>query len=286
MRSCDEIVEWISAGLDGELSADEQAALDEHIACCPACSALLDDLRALHEAAADLEEVPAPAGFAEAVMAAVAAEAAQEKADKVIPFAPKKSKRSYWKQWTVSAAAVAIVVLGAVSAPSLTGNSNATKSADDADRAPALFDSVADVAMEAESYSIDMAQEESFDYTVVSQDNYETSPAEPVPSADVQITTSSSPYDPVKNGNLPSPSEAPETGEERYVGILMLEGPLESLAGQEGVASSDGTVTYIVTADIFAAVLKELEAEKPVGYAYTAGNADAQRGKIIVQSMN
>ena len=75
MRSCDEIVELISASLDGELSADEQTALDEHIARCPACSALLDDLRALHMAAADWEEVSAPAGFAEAVMSAIAAEA-------------------------------------------------------------------------------------------------------------------------------------------------------------------------------------------------------------------
>lgn len=285
MRSCDEIVEWISAALDGELSADEQAALDEHIACCPACSALFADLRALHGAAAGLDEVAAPAGFAAGVMRAIAADPTQEKGDKVIPFAPKKAKPAYWKKWGVTAAAVvAIVVLGAVSAPSLLGNFNATKSADMANMAPAAFDIAADSALESESYNI-VAQEDSINYTTADQStNYDPSPAEPVPSADMQITTSSSPYDPVKNGNPPSPSEEPETGEELYVGILMLEGPLESLTGQEGAASSDGTATYIVTADIFAAVLKELEAEKPVGYAYTAGNSNAQRGKIIVQS--
>lgn len=284
MRSCDEIVELISAGLDGELSADEQTALDEHIACCPACSALFADLRALHGAAAGLDEVAAPAGFAAGVMSAIAADPTQEKADKVIPFAPKKAKPAYWKKWGVTAAAVAIVVLGAVSAPSLLGNFSATKS-ETADMAPAAFDTVADMAVEAESYSIDMAQEDSINYATADQDaSYNTSPAEPVPSAEVKTSTSTAPYDPV--GNVPSPSEEPETGEALYVGILMLEGQLESLTGQEGAASSDGTVTYIVTADVFAEVLKELETEKPVGYAYTALSSDAQRGKIIVQSID
>lgn len=283
MRSCDEIVELISASLDGELSADEQTALKEHIACCPACSALLDDLRALHEAAAEPEEVPAPAGFAEGVMSAIAADPAQETADKVIPFAPKKAKPTPWKKWGMTAAAVAIVVLGAVSVPSLTGNF-ARKSADSADMNYAVFDKAAEVAMETENYSINMTQTDSVCYDEEEQTALEDAvPAESALSGE-KYSASTAPYIPTKDGD-PSSADL-QSGEERYVGVLTLEGMLESLSGQEGAASSDGTATYIVTADIFAEVLKELEAEKPVGYSYTALSDDAQWGKIIVQNID
>lgn len=279
MRSCDEIVEWISASLDGELSADEQTALDEHIARCPACSALLDDLRALHTAAADWEEVPAPAGFTEAVMSAIAAETVQEKTDNVIPFAPKKAKGSHWKKWGVSAAAIAIVVLGAVSAPSLMGNfAHKNAAAEDADMAV-----VADMAIAAEMAEADSSYAIEHSKTSENLDTAEVQIAEPAPGeTSDQKAGNSAPYDP--NDNVPAPSTAPE--EEAYVGVLLLEGMLDSLSGQEGAASSDGTVTYLVSVDVFAEVLKVLEAEKPVGYVYTAGSADAQLGKIIVQSTN
>lgn len=278
MRSCDEILEWISTSLDGELSADEQAALDEHIACCPACSALLDDLRALHVAAADWEEVPAPAGFAEAVMSAIAAETVQGKPDNVIPFAPKKAKRNSWKKWGLSAAAIAIVVLGAVSAPSLLGNFNTAKNESMADMAYARDDSSAEVVM-------DMVKEECAEDSMTSAQaerdiEIVETPAEPAPSEEIQYTVTTAPQKPAED--IPSPSTAPE--EAPYVGELILEGMLETLSGQEGAASSDGTVTYIVPADLFIEVYKELEEKKPVGYFYTAGNPGASRGKIIVQS--
>lgn len=278
MRSCDEIVELISASLDGELSADEQTALDEHIARCPACSALLDDLRALHMAAADWEEVSAPAGFAEAVMSAIAAEAEPEKPDNVIPFAaPRKAKRNYWKKWGLSAAAVAIVVLGAVSAPSLMGNFAPKKDAamemayarDDAD---AVMDMLHAECCEDSKTSVQAERDI----------NYEETPAELAPGEDYEYSVTTKPHEPLTN--IPVPSAAPE--EEPYVGELILDGMLETLSGQEGAASSDGTVTYLVSADVFAEVLQVLELEKPVGYVYTAGNPNASRGKIIVQSAN
>ena len=291
MRSCDEIAELISASLDGELSADEQTALDEHIAHCPACSALLDDLRALHTAAADWEEVPAPAGFTESVMSAIAAETVLEKPDNVIPFVPKKAKHNYWKKWGISAAAIAIVVLGAVSAPSLMGNfAHKNAVAEDADMAYIRNDDTAEMAVVA-----DMAEADSsyaIEHSKTSESKAETQLAEPAPGEALdQKGENSAPYDP--NDNVPAPSTAPQADnpvsskppkERVYVGILLLEGTLDSLSGQEGSVSNDGTVTYLVSADVFAEVLKVLEAEKPVGYAYTAGTPDAPLGKIIVQS--
>ncbi len=266
MRSCDEIVELLSASLDGQLTADEQTALDEHIACCPACSALLDDLRALHAASADWEDVPAPAGFAESVMKAVAAETAPKNTDNVIFFTPGKTKRNPWKKWGLSAAAIAIVVLGAVSAPSLMGNFSAKESAADvsvprnAAPAEAMMDAVDDQYM----YSTESSVE--------AQGKAETAPAE-------KPVASTAPDNSAKNftcGEAFNP--------EHYVGELILEGPLKILEVHEGAACSDGTVTYLVPAEVFAEVFNLLEAEKPVGYYYTAGNPNAELGKIIVQS--
>ena len=267
MRSCDEIVELISASLDGQLTADEQTALDEHIACCPACSALLDDLRTLHAAAADWEDVPAPAGFAESVMKAVAAETTPEKADNVIPFPTKKTRSSPWKRWSLSVAAIAIVVLGAVSAPSLMGNFSTKEAAADMSAprngAPteALMDAVED---SCEYYAGDSA--------VVAQSKSESAPAEKpaasaVPGNPAEVFTYGGAFD-----------------AELYVGELILERPLKMLEEYKGAVCSDGTVTYLVNAGVFTEVFNLLETEKPVGYHYTAGNPDAELGKIIVQS--
>ena len=272
MRSCDEIVELISASLDGELTASEQTALDEHIACCPACSALLDDLRALHTAAAGWEEVAAPADFTRLVMDAVAAESARETKDNVILFPSRKAKRSYWKKWTVSAAAIAIVVLGAVSAPSLMGNfSRKDAVAESADMAYARNDSspseaLMDVAEDQAVYYVTDA-----DSAIKAQSKTETAPAAPAPSSE-----------PGNPAEIPVSDEKPNM--ELYVGELILEGMLPALESCEGSVSSDGTVTYLVSADLFAEILKELEASKPVGYSYLAGTSDAQLGKIVVQS--
>ena len=278
MRSCDEILELISASLDGQLTADEQTALDEHIACCPACSALLDDLRALHTAAADWEEVPAPAGFSASVMHAIAAEAAPKKADNVIPFSPRTAKRNYRKKWGVSAAAIAIVVLGAVSAPSLMGNFSAKDAAapGSADMAYSMNDANAEAVMDMETAYVTAGTEEDGSATAEKSSKPEA-PAES--SFETEVGS-----DPNCVIGSTAPSEAPETDVERYMGILILESSLPMLEKYEGAACSDGTVTYLVSAEQFDEVFRLLEAEKPVGYGYTAGNPDAQWGKITVQS--
>ena len=274
MRSCDEIVELISASLDGELTAEEQTALDEHIVCCPACSALLEDLRALHAAASDWEDIPAPAGFTEAVMSAIAAQAAPKSPDNVIPFAPRKAMGSHWKKWGLSAAAIAIVVLGAVSAPSLTGNfAHKAAAPESADMAYARNDNAAEAVMDmvapqdsAYNYS---ATEEMYTETAEKSTSHEMAPAE-------KPAASSAPGSPAE---IPTCDEKPNV--ELYVGELILEEPLEILKEYEGIACSDGTATYLVPAEVFSGVFNLLETEKPVGYAYTAGNPDAELGKIV-----
>lgn len=69
--NCDDSLEQISRGLDGDLTAQEQTALEEHLAACPQCRALARELTELHQLMGELEETPAPDTLAPSVMAAI-----------------------------------------------------------------------------------------------------------------------------------------------------------------------------------------------------------------------
>ena len=68
---CEDSLEQISRGLDGDLTAQEQTALEEHLAACPQCRALARELTELHQLMGELEETPAPDTLAPSVMAAI-----------------------------------------------------------------------------------------------------------------------------------------------------------------------------------------------------------------------
>ena len=65
---CERCLEQLSARLDGELPAGEAAELEAHLAQCPSCRALAQQLEQLHGDFPALEELEAPAGFAQGVM--------------------------------------------------------------------------------------------------------------------------------------------------------------------------------------------------------------------------
>lgn len=94
--TCQDISELLSASLDGELTVDEQARLDEHLNTCPACRALYEELAGLH--AADWE-VEAPPELTQRILNHLPA----QHSGKVI----------YWKRWGAMAAAIALVALAA-----------------------------------------------------------------------------------------------------------------------------------------------------------------------------
>ncbi len=83
MMTCEEAVLLLSARLDGELTATEEAALKDHLARCPECRAIAAQLEELHSAVADMEDMSAPADFTRRVMDRLGE---QEKPDKVIPL--------------------------------------------------------------------------------------------------------------------------------------------------------------------------------------------------------
>lgn len=72
--ACGPFLEMISARLDGVLSEQEQAQLEEHLAQCPSCRSVARELEGLRAAMSGLEEVPVPPELEERVMNAVHAE--------------------------------------------------------------------------------------------------------------------------------------------------------------------------------------------------------------------
>ena len=90
MASCEYYIELLSAGLDGELSQEQEQELARHLLECPYCREIGPQLAAAHAAFANLEEIPAPQGFAEGVMKEIRS---REKGPKVVPL----FKRPVWK---------------------------------------------------------------------------------------------------------------------------------------------------------------------------------------------
>ncbi|MGO5023768.1 anti-sigma factor family protein [Lawsonibacter sp. LCP25S3_G6] len=80
--ACQHYYELISQRLDGELTWEEEQELESHLADCPSCRALAEQLSGLHEDFSALEEIPAPEGFAQGVMDRIR----MEETKKVIPL--------------------------------------------------------------------------------------------------------------------------------------------------------------------------------------------------------
>lgn len=107
MRTCEEILDLISLRLDGELTPEQELALEEHLASCPACRALADDLAGIHSVMPGMN-VPTPAYIMEHVMERIKGEEAA-----VIPFPVKKNRKLQWRSWAGVAAALVLVAGGA-----------------------------------------------------------------------------------------------------------------------------------------------------------------------------
>lgn len=94
---CQDMLELLSASLDGELTEAEQAQLNAHLDTCPSCRALYEELSGLH-AACDLE-TEAPAELTARILGS-------------LPPQP-SGKVVYWRRWGAMAAAVVLIALAA-----------------------------------------------------------------------------------------------------------------------------------------------------------------------------
>ena len=100
--NCEQMNDLLWAFLDGELTAQEEEQMHAHLEQCADCRALLEQLQTLRTSFSDLEEIPAPEGFADGVMNRIKAESKP----KVIPL----FKRPQIRAFTAMAACAALFV--------------------------------------------------------------------------------------------------------------------------------------------------------------------------------
>lgn len=100
--NCDQALESISAALDGELSARERAQLDAHLAHCPTCSALFDELAGQSRLLRQLD-CQVPSRLSDRIMSSLP--------EQVTPA--RRFRAGRWRRWgTVAACAVLVLWAG------------------------------------------------------------------------------------------------------------------------------------------------------------------------------
>ena len=65
MKYCEEYAALLDLYVDGELSPEEMAAVQEHLDQCPDCRRYVDEILEIRAAFPDVEETPVPEGFAD-----------------------------------------------------------------------------------------------------------------------------------------------------------------------------------------------------------------------------
>ena len=222
--NCEQMTALLSAFVDGEVSAAEALQVREHLAQCPECRALYEQLKALHTSFSDLEEIPAPENFAQGVMSRIKA----EQKSKVVPLFRRPQLRA-----VMGLAACAVLCIGFGRVAMNNGNKSA-EAAPAAAPAPesAVFDK-AEYGMQsellgpmearidnAEIYQAELPQNESIVVEVTAgPEPCEPSPAPVEPAPEMQ--TDSAPSEKCVGGEI-TLTELPE-GLETVTGVLQWE---------------------------------------------------------------
>ena len=258
MKYCEEFEALLDLYVDGELEVADMIRVQEHLDCCSACRAYVDELLAIRAAFPEIEDTSVPEGFAEGVMAAIAASA------------PKAKKRSTpWKKILVPMAACLAVVVMVLPMSGLMNN--ARKEAAAPAEAPAAAPAAA-----LESFVADTAAEEDVPAEMVMD-----APAEaPMPeeAMDVHYTsTAAAPaagVDPRINGEAgltqgteaPAPYTAKLADDPRAVITLPPEGAnLELLVGRAADRQTDGRMEFELPFADYEMLLIQLD-ESGLGY--------------------
>ena len=109
MTACDRCAILLSRQLDGDLTTEEERELSAHLAVCPDCRALAEELTGMTDVLRDLPEVEPPEELKERILQAVREE------QRVLPAelssaACGRSRRSMWRRAAAMAAAVVVLV--------------------------------------------------------------------------------------------------------------------------------------------------------------------------------
>jgi anti-sigma factor RsiW len=104
---CEELKHTIAEFVDGSLDAADQRALEQHVAGCAACRALVADLKTIQAAAFTLDRLEPPASAWEGLRARVAQEPAPGRG-RLIAW---PQSRGTWVVWLAAAAALLVATL-------------------------------------------------------------------------------------------------------------------------------------------------------------------------------
>ena len=104
--NCSKYTQWLSAALDGQLTAQQRRELDAHLAICPDCAALFETLRANAQAMRELD-CQFPENLHQRIMGSLPAQAAPVKKNNVV----------HWRRWGSLAACLVLVAAAALTIP-------------------------------------------------------------------------------------------------------------------------------------------------------------------------
>lgn len=260
MNTCERYAALLDLYVDGELGAEEMAAVQTHLDQCPACQAYVDDAFLIRAAFPEAGEAEVPEGFHTSVMAAVAADAAKA-----------KKSRSAWKALAPLAACFAVVlimgrsgVMGAVK-----GASAETAAASDAAYSM-------NQTAEAPAAAAETGPESKMEYT-----SQAPAIASCEPPLEEQYTVTAT-----SDGMQTEIANKPKAQD--YFAVLHVgheAETLDALAGREPMTLEDGTVGYELDREeyeAFMAELSALESVAPIAADYGV-NADADTALVIIQ---
>jgi anti-sigma factor RsiW len=115
MNEFELVPEMLSAYLDGELDAPEQAAVEARLAESPEWRRELSEVRAARDAVRALPTRDAPDGFWDSLMTLVADDETDDEHAHVVPLEPRRRRRRV--AWLAAAAAIVVGVVAVVAVP-------------------------------------------------------------------------------------------------------------------------------------------------------------------------
>ena len=104
-HECDKMCEQLAAYLEGDLAPEDRAAAEAHLESCPACSAVLAELRMIIAQAGQLASLSPPRDLWKGIESRIGT--------KVTPLAAPAARRAVPRRWPLAIAAAALIALTA-----------------------------------------------------------------------------------------------------------------------------------------------------------------------------
>lgn len=124
--SCHEYSDAIAEFVDGTLDPARQRELERHVEGCPACRALVADLKTIQAAAFTLDRVELPPHLLPALRARLAAEPLPSARGRLLGFPASRTARA---AWLAAAAALLVITTAGIMSLTRSANQNGTQQA-------------------------------------------------------------------------------------------------------------------------------------------------------------